>query len=99
MILSPDDMADAHVDIVRARCQMISRHPIGTQEREVFNIIRLFDLLTIDRIVEADLLAPASGNTKTQGKRLSGCGPAVTLGPRQLAHSWVEKPSVFGRGL
>ena len=56
MVLSANDVADAEVDVIRARRKMIRRHAVGAQQRKVFDVVSGFDLLAIDGIVEADLL-------------------------------------------
>ena len=61
MILAADDVADPQVGVVGARCQMIGRHAVGAQEREVFDVGARLHLFAIDGIGEADDLARLRG--------------------------------------
>src|SRR5208282_4738967 len=79
MILAADDVADAKVDVVGTGGEMVGGHAIGTKEREVFDVVGEFDVLAVDRVREADLLASAPGDAEAEGEGLSGGGSAVAL--------------------
>ena len=38
MVLSANDVADLEVDVIGTRSQVVGRHPIAAQEREVLDI-------------------------------------------------------------
>ena len=54
MILPTDNMADAQIDVIRARRYVIGRHPIRPQQREVFDVVGSLDLLSVNRVRKAD---------------------------------------------
>ena len=80
MVLAADDVADAEIDVVGAGGEVVGGHAVGTEEREVFDVVGGFDVLAVDRVREADLLAGAAGNAEAEGEGLSGGGSAVALG-------------------
>ena len=98
MVLPSDNVANAEVDVVGTGCEMVSGHAVGTEEREVFDVVGGFNLLAVDRISKADLLAQAAGNTEAQCERLAGGGPAVAFLAREFAHAGVEEPGLSRAG-
>ena len=99
MILAADDVADTEIDVVGTGGEVIGGHAVGAEEREVFDVVSGLDLLAVDRVSEADLLAGAAGNTEAEGEGLSGGGSAVAFGGGKFAHARVEKPGLIGAGL
>ena len=95
MVLAADDVTDAQVGIVRAGRQVIGRHAIAAQEREVLDIRRGFGLLAVDGVAKADVGGAVAGHTEAQHKRLSGRGAPVALGGGKLAHVRIEQPRAF----
>src|ERR1700681_204350 len=95
MVLAADDVADTEVDVVGAGGEVVGWHAIGTEKREVLNVVCGFDLLAIDRVSEADLLACPSGNTKAEGEGLSRRGSTVAFGAGKFAHAGVEEPGLI----
>src|SRR5258708_27110401 len=57
MILPADDVGNAQVGVVRTGSQMISRHAVGAQQREVFNVCRQLYLFAVDGVGETYRLA------------------------------------------
>src|ERR1700693_5083523 len=74
MVLAADDVADTEVDVVGTGGKVVGWHAVGTEEREVFDVVGGFDLLAVDRVSEADLFAGAARNKETEGKGLYGRG-------------------------
>src|SRR5271154_3655896 len=98
MILAADDVADTQVDVVSARRKVVSRHAIRAEKRKVFDVVGRFDLLAVDRVIEADLLSCPARNTEPKREGLSSAGSAVALGPGEFAHAGVEQPGLVGAG-
>src|ERR1700751_1187410 len=71
MILSADDVRNLQICIVGAGRQVIRGHAVGTEKREVFDIVGGFYLLAVHGIGEAYLFARPSRHPKTKRKRLS----------------------------
>ena len=69
MILAANDMADLEIDVVGARGQMIGRHAVAAQEREVFDVVGRFDLLAINGVVEADSARQCRGGRGSAGRK------------------------------
>src|SRR5215831_1835571 len=92
VILAANDVADPEIRIVRARCQMVSRYAVGTQQGKVFDIVRQLRLLPVDRIHKTDFPPRVARHAIAQGKRLSCCRTAVALLARKLAHASMEQP-------
>ena len=99
MILAADDVADTEIDVVRTRGEVVGGHAVGAEQRKVFDIVSGLDLLAVDRVREADLLAVAARNTEAKGEGLSGRGSAVAFGAGKFAHAGVEEPGLTGAGL
>src|SRR6266536_4855011 len=99
MVLAADDMADAEVDVVGTRCQVIRRHAVAPQEREVFDVVGGFDLLAVYGVGETDFFSPAAGDAEAESEGLSGRSAAVALGAGKVAHARIEEPSLIGTGL
>src|SRR5271170_783350 len=91
MVLTANDMADAQVDVIGARCQMVSRHSVGPKQSEVFDVVRRFALLSVNRVIEAHRLAGSSWNTEAKRERLSSCGPAIAFRAGKLTHPRIEE--------
>src|SRR5713226_7246340 len=98
MVLAADDVADAEVDVVGTGGEVVGWHAVGTQEREVFDVVGGFELLAINRVIEADLFAYAPGNAEAEREGLSSSGSAVALGAGKVAHSRIEEPGLIGTG-
>ena len=94
MVLAPDNVADAKIDVVGTRCEVVGGHAVGAQKCEVFYVIRRFDLLAVDRVIEAHLLAYAPRYTKAKREGFSGCSSAIAFCAREFAHAGVEKPGL-----
>ena len=54
MVLAADDMADAQIGVIGARCQMIRWHPVRTQQREVLNVVAGFRLIPVNAVLKRD---------------------------------------------
>src|ERR1700692_2315230 len=91
MVLAADDVADTKVDVVGTGGEMVGWHAVGTEEREVFDVVGGFDLVAVDRVSEADLFACPSGNTEAEGEGLSRRS-AIAFGAGKFAHAGVEEP-------
>src|SRR5712692_3300021 len=87
MVLAADDVADTEIDVVGTGGEVVGWHAVGTEEREVFDVVGGFDLLTC-----------APGNTEAKGEGLSRRGSAVALRAGKLAHTGVEEPGLIGTG-
>jgi hypothetical protein len=98
MVLSANDVADAQIDIVGTRREVVSGHAIGTEQRKVFDIIGGFDLLAIDGVIEANLFAGTPRDTEAESERFSGGGAAIALGARKFAHSGIKEPGLIRAG-
>src|SRR5208337_3474214 len=98
VILTADDVADAEVDVVGTGGEVVGGHAVGAEEGEVFDVAGGFDLLAVNGVRKANLLAGASGNTEAEGKGLSGRGSAVALDAGKFAHAGVEEPGLIGAG-
>src|SRR4029077_3895477 len=96
MVLAADDVADMEIDVVGTGGEVVGGHTVGTEEREVFDVVGGFDLLAINRVSETDLFACPPGNTKAKGERLSRRGSPVALRAGKLAHAGVEEPGLIG---
>src|SRR5664279_2092250 len=96
MVLAANNVTDSKVDVVGTRGKVVRRHAVGTEEREVFDVVRGFDLLAVDGVIEADFFARATGNTEAEGEGLSGRSSPVAFVAGKLAHAGVEKPSLIG---
>src|ERR1700674_4454329 len=98
MVLAADDVADTEVDVVGTGGEVVGGHAVGTEEREVFDVVGGFDLLAVDRVSEADLFTCPPGNTEAEGEGLSRRGSAVALRAGKFAHAGVEEPGLIGAG-
>src|SRR5260370_559070 len=98
MVLSADDVANTKVDVVGAGGEVVGRHAVRTEKREVFDVGGGFELLAVDRVSEADLFSCPPGNTEAKGKGLSRRGAAVALRAGKFAHAGVEEPGLIGTG-
>src|SRR6202158_3998640 len=98
MVLAADDVADTELDVVGAGGDVVGGHAVGTEKREVFDVVGGFDLLAVDRVIETDLFASPPRNTEAEGKGLSGGGSAVALRAGKFAHAGVEEPGLIGSG-
>src|SRR5271166_1270985 len=96
MVLTADDVANAEVDVIRTGGEVVGGHAVGTEKREVFDVVRRFHLLAVHCVIEADWLAGAARNTEAQGEGLSGLRSAVALLAGKLAHAGIEKPGLIG---
>src|SRR5271170_6586016 len=96
MVLSADDMTDAEVDVVGTGGEVVGGHAVGTKEREVFDVVGGFDLFAIYRIIEANLLACSTWNTKAKRKGFTGRCAAVAFGAGKFAHARIEEPCLSG---
>src|SRR5882724_5752851 len=94
MILPADDMTNAKIHVIRARRQVVSRHPVGPQQREVFDIVRGLHLLSINRVRKADRSSRPARYAEPQSEWLSGGRPPVALVPREFTHTRIEEPSL-----
>src|ERR1017187_3308746 len=92
MVLAADDVTDAQVGVIRAGSQVISRHAIAAQQREVLDIRRGFDLLAVDGVAKAHVGGAIARHAEAQHKRLSGRGAPVALGGGKLPHARIEQP-------
>src|SRR5437588_7361596 len=79
VVLPTNDVADVHVGVVSAGCQVVGRHSIAAQKREVFDVCGSLSLLTVNSIYKTHVLRPVTRHAKTQGKRFSRCRPPVAL--------------------
>src|ERR1700722_4384053 len=77
---------------------MISRHAVGAQQREVLDIVGGFDLLSVDRVIKANLFVRATRNAEAEREGFSRCGATVAFGATKLAHAGVEQPGLIGSG-
>ena len=68
MVLAADDVADPQIGIVGAGGQVIGRHAVGAQQREVFDVGAGFHLLAVDGIFEANCLPASRGTRKRNAK-------------------------------
>ena len=98
MVLATNDVADAQINIVGARRQVIRRHAVAAQQGEVFNVVSCLHLLAVHGIGETDLPAMAAGHAEAQGKGLAGCGAVITFLARQLPHAGIEEPGHSNAG-
>src|ERR1035438_2760413 len=71
-------------------------HSVRAEEREVFDIVRRFDLLSVDRIVEAHRFACSAGDAEAKREGFPSRGATVALGSGKFSHSGVEEPSLIG---
>src|SRR5207245_3885311 len=92
MILPANDVRDPQINVIGAGGQVIGRHPVGTEQGEIFDVLGEFALLAVDRIAEAHFLARITRDPKTQRERLSPGSPAIALIPRKLTDPGVEEP-------
>ena len=92
MILPANDVRDPQINVIRAGGQVIGRHPVGTEQCEVFDILGKFALLAVDRIAEAHFLARTTRDPKTQREGLTRVGAPIALVPRKLTDPGVEEP-------
>src|SRR5260370_28270097 len=99
MVLTANDMTDSQVHIVGTGSEVVGRHAVGAEEREVFDIIGGFDLLAVHGVGETDLFSQTAGHAETKGEGLSGSSAAVALGAGEVAHAGVEEPGLIGAGL
>jgi hypothetical protein len=95
MILAANDVTDAQVGVVRARSQVIRRHAITAQQREILDVRDGFGLLAVNRIAKANIGWAIARHTEAQHERFAGGGAPVAFGSRQFAHVRIEKPSPF----
>src|SRR5260370_15123546 len=98
MVLAANDVANTEVDGVGAGREVVGGHPVGTQKREVFDIVSRLDLLAVDRVSEADWFACATVNAEAEREGLSSSGSAVALGAGKVAHARIEEPGLIGPG-
>ncbi len=96
MVLPADDVADAQVGVVGAGSQVIRRHAVGAEQREILDIGGGLGLLAVDAIGEAHGAFGVARDAVAQGEGLARGGTAVALGGRQLAHVGVEEPRALG---
>ena len=76
------------IGIVGAGGQVIRRHAVRPQQREVFDSSATLRLRAIDAIVEArSVRSCPARHAKAQRERLAGGGAAVAFFARQLAHA------------
>src|SRR4029077_583321 len=92
MILPANHVGDPQINVIRARGQVIGRHPVGTEQREVFDILGKLALLAVDRIAEAHFLARTTRDPKTQREGLTRGSAPIALVPRKLTDPGVEEP-------
>ncbi len=81
MILPANDVADAEIDVIGTRGEVVCGHAVGAQQREIFDVIGSLDLLAVDRVIEPNLLMSAPRNPETQRERLSGRCATVAFLP------------------
>jgi hypothetical protein len=98
MVLPANNVADAQIDVVSTRSEVVGGHAIGAEQRKVFNVIGGFDLLAVDGVIEANLFAGTPRNTETEGERFSGGSAAIALGARKFAHSGIKEPGLTRAG-
>src|SRR5208282_1853715 len=79
MILPPNNVRNTQLRIVGARSQVISRHAIGAQQREILDIVGRFCLLSVDCVGKPNHPPASTRNSKAQGKRLSRRRAAITF--------------------
>src|SRR5260370_21503429 len=96
MVLAANDVANTEVDVVGAGREVVGGHPVGTQKREVFDIVSRLDLLAVDRVSEADLFACAPGNAEAEREGLSSSGSAGALCVGKVADAPIEEPRFIG---
>ena len=94
MILPANDVTDAQIDVIRARRQMIGRHPVRAQQREVFDIVGGLDLLAVHRVGEAHRFSLAARHAEPQREWLAGRRAAIALGAGEFAHAGIEQPGL-----
>src|SRR5437016_14631929 len=87
VVLTTNDVINLQLGIIRAGRQVIGRHPVATQKREVLDIGGGFGLLAVNAINKTNLLHGFSGHPEAQSKRLSGGGPAVALGAGKIGRA------------
>src|SRR5689334_18947660 len=92
MVLSADDVADLEVGVVGARRQVIGRHAVRAEKREVFDVVGGLRRLAINGVFESNCALRVARNFEAQRERLTGIGAAITLFARQVAHVGVEEP-------
>ena len=98
VILTADDVADAQVGIVGTRRQVIGRHAVGTQEREVFDVSGGFHLLAVNGVGKANFSA-VTWDAEPQREGFAGCGAAIALFFRHVAGVGIEEPGALRTGL
>src|SRR5262245_2096172 len=75
VILAADDVADPQVRIVCARCHMVRRHAVASQQSEIFDVYQPLGLRIEDEVVKEHASAGIARNSKTEDKRLTGSRP------------------------
>ncbi len=96
MVLTADDVADTQVGIVGTRRQVIRRHAVGTQQREIFDVSGGFHLLAVNGVGKANF----SAVTWDRNRRANG-SPAAA---RRSLSSWdssgigIEQPRALRAG-
>src|SRR6202140_5882096 len=93
MVLAANDVADAQIRIVGAGGQVVGRHAIGAQEREVLNVSGGLHLLAINGIGETHDTSSLARPAIAQSEGLSRGGATIAFLARKFPHAGIEQPS------
>src|ERR1700756_152339 len=92
MVLAANNMADAQVGVVGTGCQVIGRHAIGAQEREVLNVGGSLHLLAINGVRETHDSSTLARHAIAQCEGLSRSSAAIAFLARKFPHAGIEQP-------
>ncbi len=77
VILAADDVADAQIGVVDAGGEVVRRHAVRAQQREVFDLVGELGLRAVDAVGEAQRAVLAAGDAIAERERLATGGAAV----------------------
>jgi hypothetical protein len=96
VVLAADHMADRHVDVVTDDDEVVERRAVRTQEGEVFRVLVLALLGSVDAVLE-HRGAVALGHQESQREGLACGGAAVGLFTRQGTRRDIALPRALLR--
>src|ERR1700678_1598991 len=98
MVLPANNVADAQIDVVGARSEVVGGHAIGTEQRKILNVVGGFELFAVDGVMKANWLTATPRNPEAEREGFSGRGATVALGASEFAHPRIQQPGLTGAG-
>ena len=92
MVLAADDVGDAQVGVVGAGGEVVSRHAVGAQQGEVFDVGGGLYLLAVNRISKSHDLPPSRGTRKRKANGSPAAARRSLSALREFARARIEQP-------